>query len=129
MASWAGRMADYVPRRGHPGGPSRAHRTSLPANGPDEAGWLQPEERDWLRGALEQENRIKSNHGEYTTRQALTNGKVWLLAAIYFGVVTNLYGVSFWLPLIIEDISGFGTFVVGLLGAIPYLAGAVGMVL
>jgi hypothetical protein len=61
-------------------------------NGPDEAGWLQPEEREWLRGALEQENQIKSEHGEYTTRQALTNGKVWLLAAIYFGVVTSLYG-------------------------------------
>jgi ACS family tartrate transporter-like MFS transporter len=98
-------------------------------NGPDEAGWLQPEERTWLRGALEQENRIKSEHGEYTTRQALTNGKVWLLSAIYFGIVTSLYGVSFWLPLIIEDISGFGVFAVGLLGAIPYLAGAVGMVL
>jgi ACS family tartrate transporter-like MFS transporter len=98
-------------------------------NGPDEARWLQPEERDWLRGVLEQENRIKSEHGEYTTRQALTNGKVWLLSAIYFGVVTSLYGVAFWLPLIIEDISGFGTFAVGLLGAIPYLAGAVGMVL
>jgi ACS family tartrate transporter-like MFS transporter len=97
-------------------------------NGPDEARWLQPEERSWLRGALEQENRIKSEHGEYTTRQALTNGKVWLLAAIYFGIVTSLYGVSLWLPLIIEDISGFGTFAVGLLGAIPYLAGAVGMV-
>lgn len=82
-------------------------------NGPDEAGWLQPEERTWLRGALEQENRIKSEHGEYTTRQALTNDKVWLLAVIYFGIVTSLYGVSLWLPLIIEDISGFGTFAVG----------------
>ncbi len=98
-------------------------------NGPDAAGWLQPEERTWLRRALEQENQIKAEHGEYTTRQVLLNGKVWLLAAIYFGVVTSLYGVSFWLPLIIEDISGFGTFAVGLLGAIPYLAGAVGMVL
>jgi MFS family permease len=98
-------------------------------NGPDEAGWLQPEERTWLRGALEQENRIKSEHGEYTTRQALTNGKVWLLSAIYFGVVTSVYGVSLWLPLIIEDFSGFGVFAVGLLCAVPYLAGAVGMVL
>jgi ACS family tartrate transporter-like MFS transporter len=98
-------------------------------NGPDEAVWLQPEERDWLRGTLEQENQIKSNHGEYTARQALTNGKVWLLAAIYFGVVISLYGVSLWLPLIIEDISAFGTFAVGLLGTIPYFAGAVGIVL
>ncbi|HKZ26730.1 MAG TPA: MFS transporter, partial [Rubrobacteraceae bacterium] len=98
-------------------------------NEPNEARWLQPEERDWLRGALEQENQIKSDHGEYTTRQALTNGKVWLLSAIYFGVVTSVYVVSLWLPLIIEDFSGFGTFAVGLLSAIPYLAGAVGMVI
>jgi ACS family tartrate transporter-like MFS transporter len=96
---------------------------------PEEAGWLEPEERDWLRDALQRENRIKSNHGEYTTRQALTNGKVWLLAAIYFGVVTSVYGVSLWLPLIIEDLSGFGAIAVGLLGAIPYIAGAIGMVL
>jgi MFS transporter, ACS family, tartrate transporter len=98
-------------------------------NGSDEAGWLEPEERTWLRRALERENRIKSEHGEYTTRQALTKGKVWLLSAIYFGVVTSVYGVSLWLPLIIEDFSGFGTFAVGLLSAIPYLAGAVGMVI
>jgi ACS family tartrate transporter-like MFS transporter len=29
-------------------------------NGPDEAGWLEPEERSWLRRALERENRITS---------------------------------------------------------------------
>jgi MFS transporter, ACS family, tartrate transporter len=98
-------------------------------DGPDDARWLNPEERGWLREALERENRIKSEHGEYTTRQALTNGKVWLLSAIYFGVVTSVYGVSLWLPLIIEDLSGFGTFAVGLLGAVPYVAGAIGMVL
>jgi MFS transporter, ACS family, tartrate transporter len=96
---------------------------------PEVAGWLEPGERDWLRDALEREHRIKANHGEYTTWQALTNGKVWLLAAVYFGVVTSVYGVSLWLPLIIEDLSGFGAFAVGLLGAIPYVAGAIGMVL
>jgi ACS family tartrate transporter-like MFS transporter len=78
---------------------------------------------------LDRENRIKSNHGEYTTRQAMTNGKVWLLCAVYFGVVTSVYGISFWLPLIIEHLSGLGEFAVGLLTAIPYVAGAIGMVL
>jgi MFS transporter, ACS family, tartrate transporter len=97
-------------------------------NGPNEARWLEPEERGWLREALERENRIKADHGRYTVRQALTNGKVWLLCAIYFGVVTSLYGVSLWLPLIIEDFSGLGDFAVGLLGAIPYVTAAVGMV-
>ena len=98
-------------------------------NGPNDARWLDEEGRTWLRRALERENRIKSEHGEYTTRQALTNGKVWLLAAVYFGVVTSVYGVSLWLPLIIEDLSGLGTVAVGLLGAVPYIFGAIGMVL
>lgn len=98
-------------------------------DGPRRAEWLEQGERDWLKDALDRENRIKSDHGEYTTRQALTNGKVWLLSAVYFGVVTSVYGVSFWLPLIVEDLSGLGEFAVGLLAAIPYVAGAIGMVL
>ena len=97
-------------------------------DGPNGARWLEPEEREWMRDALAREDRIKADRGEYTTRQALLNGKVWLLSAVYFGVVTSLYGVSLWLPLIIEDLSGFGTLAVGLLGAIPYVAGAIGMV-
>jgi ACS family tartrate transporter-like MFS transporter len=98
-------------------------------NSPRQAEWLEPQEREWLKDALDRENRIKSNHDEYTTRQAMTNGKVWLLCAVYFGVVTSVYGVSFWLPLIIEHLSGLGEFAVGLLTAIPYVAGAIGMVL
>lgn len=98
-------------------------------NGPDDARWLNEGERGWLRGALQRENRIKADHGEYTTRQALTNGKVWLLSAVYFGVVTSVYGVGLWLPLIIEGFSGFGDLAVGFLSAIPYVFGAIGMVL
>lgn len=97
-------------------------------DGPDDAGWLEPGERGWLRDALERENRIKSDRGEYTTRQALLNGRVWLLALVYFGVVVCLYGFGLWLPLIIEDFSGLGEFGVGLLGAIPYFVAAFGMV-
>jgi ACS family tartrate transporter-like MFS transporter len=98
-------------------------------DGPEDAGWLEPEERDWLRNALDRENRIKSSHGEYTIRRAMTDGNVWLLCGVYFGVVTSVYGVSFWLPLITRDLSGLGDFAVGLLGAIPYVAGVIGMVL
>lgn len=98
-------------------------------NGPNDARWLESDERDWLRGVLERENRIKAERGEYTTRQALTNGRVWLLALVYFGIVMSLYGLSFWLPRIIQDFSGLGDFAVGLLGAIPFTAAAVAMVL
>lgn len=95
---------------------------------PGEAGWLEPAEGRWLEEALERENTIKRSHGGHTMRQAFASGKVWLLCGVYFGVVTSLYGISFWLPTIIEEFSGLGTFLVGLLSAIPYLAATVGMV-
>lgn len=95
---------------------------------PAQAGWLEPEEKRWLEDSLARENRIKSDHGEYTVRRAMTNGKVWILCFVYFGIVTSLYGISFWLPTIISEFSGLGDFLVGTLSAIPYIAAAVGMV-
>ncbi|BBL79845.1 MFS transporter [Rubrobacter xylanophilus] len=97
-------------------------------DGPAQARWLEPEERRWLEETLERENEIKRTHGEHTLRRAMTNGRVWLLSLVYFGIVTSLYGISFWLPTIIEEFSGLEEFLVGLLSAIPYLAAAVGMV-
>ncbi len=95
---------------------------------PAQARWLEPEERRWLEETLERENEIKRTHGQHTLRQAVTNGRVWLLSLVYFGIVTSLYGISFWLPTIIEEFSGLEESLVGLLSAIPYLAAAVGMV-
>lgn len=96
---------------------------------PEHADWLEEDERGWLRDALGRENRIKAEHGEYSTRQAMTSGKVWLLAFVYFGVVTSVYGVGLWLPLIIKGFSGLSDLLVGLLATIPYIAGVIGMVL
>lgn len=98
-------------------------------DGPRQATWLEQDERNWLKDSLDRENRIKVEHGEYTTRQALSNGKVWILSFVYFGVVTSVYGVSLWLPQIVEDFSGLGPLAVGFLSAIPYLVATVGMVL
>jgi ACS family tartrate transporter-like MFS transporter len=61
-------------------------------------------------------------------RQAFVDGRLWLLCGVYFGTVTSLYGISFWLPTIIEEFSNLNEFLVGLLSAFPYLAAAIGMV-
>lgn len=95
---------------------------------PSEARWLEPDESRWLENVLEQENKIKTAHREYTIREVLLNGRVWILCGVYFGVVTSLYGISFWLPTIIEEFSGSNELFVGLLSAIPYVAATVGMV-
>jgi D-galactonate transporter len=61
--------------------------------------------------------------------KALLDPRVWLTGAIYFCFVAGLYGVGFWLPTIISGMGVKNPLNVGILTAIPYAAGAVGMVL
>jgi predicted MFS family arabinose efflux permease len=78
---------------------------------------------------LELEYQQKKQRHNYTLLQAFVNPKVWLLSLIYFTLVIGLYGISFWLPQIIKGFSGLNNFWVGLVSAIPYLVGAIGMLL
>jgi nitrate/nitrite transporter NarK len=59
----------------------------------------------------------------------LGNGKVWLLAFVYFAVVSGLYGVSFWLPTIIKAMGVADPLRVGFISAIPWAFGVVSMIL
>jgi len=54
---------------------------------------------------------------------------VWLLSLIYFAIVMSFYGVTFWLPHIVQDFSGAGDFVVSLLSAIPWVAAGISIFL
>src|SRR6202035_5622847 len=63
------------------------------------------------------------------TWQALTSGRIWLLALVSFGVPASVYGVTLWLPSAIRSLSGLGYFSTGLVAAMPYLVTAVAMVL
>lgn len=54
---------------------------------------------------------------------------MWMLALVYFGLTTVMYGIGLWLPTLIHSVSGVGNFGIGLLSAIPYLAAAISMVM
>lgn len=96
---------------------------------PEQAEWLEPEELLWLQEKLRQEQAQKTRQKSYTLLQAFRNPKVWLLSLIYFTLVIGIYGITFWLPQIIKGFSGLGDLGVGLLSSIPYLAGAIAMIL
>ena len=95
---------------------------------PDEATWLTREERDLLAARLASDAVARPDRA-HTTAEVLKSGRVWLLALVYFTIPVALYGMGFWLPQIIKSESGGTDFDVGLLSAIPYVLGAVGMVL
>lgn len=96
---------------------------------PADAHWLTPEQRGWLS------QRIQAEHVEAQTRHgvqllaALKHPVVWLLAVVMFCCQTGSYGLTFWVPSIVNGLSGYTEFEVGLFSAIPYVAAAVGMVL
>lgn len=94
---------------------------------PADAAWLKADERDWLirEMAIEQH---QADDVHVTLRTAARSGRLWALAALYFCIVVAFYGVSFWLPQIVQAASGLGSATVVLLTAIPYVVATVGLV-
>jgi ACS family tartrate transporter-like MFS transporter len=96
---------------------------------PSDAAWLRPEERAWLDGQLKTERaQVERAGGQLTIRQSLTDGRVLALSAIYLFSVTASYGITFFLPQIIKAL-GHSNVVTGLLTAIPYTVGVIGLIL
>jgi ACS family tartrate transporter-like MFS transporter len=95
---------------------------------PAKAGWLKAEQKAWLSAKLESEHAGKKSAQHLTLGQALSSPKVITLSLIYFGFVAALYGMQFWLPQIIKAF-GFTNVQTGFVAAVPYLFGAVAMVL
>jgi MFS transporter, ACS family, tartrate transporter len=98
-------------------------------DGPAKATWLSDDQRGWLLAELEREREANSGGAAGGIWQALTSGRIWLLALVYFGVPASVYGVTLWLPSAIRSLSGLGYFSTGLVAAMPYLLTAVAMVL
>jgi MFS transporter, ACS family, tartrate transporter len=99
-------------------------------NRPAEAKFLTPEERDWIQAELLREEQQKLEQHHRSVFQTMVNSRVWLLAAIEFGVCIGIYTLSFWAPQLLKSVSGqHSNSAVGLLVMIPHLAGLVAMVL
>ena len=94
-----------------------------------EAQWLEERERAWLLDALEPKIDADTSSKPTNTFEALFDSRMWLLAVVYFGLTTVMYGIGLWVPTLIHSVSGVGNFGIGLLSAIPYLAAAISMVI
>lgn len=94
---------------------------------PADARWLTDAERTWLVSTLEAEAQA-SPDAHSDMRGALRSARLWRLAAIYFCIVLAFYGVSFWLPQIVQAFGTLPSSVVALISSLPYVVAAVGMV-
>ena len=94
---------------------------------PEDAHWLEADERDALAASLATERANREAIRHYSLGQSLSNPRVLALSAVYFGNVTCNYGLSFFMPQILQRF-GLSVTEVGWLVTIPYLIGAIAMV-
>jgi D-galactonate transporter len=89
-----------------------------------DATWLTTSEKALIARDIASEDATKAEASPLTV---LSNGRVWLLAGVYFSFVSGLYGVSFWLPTIIKSIGVTDSLHIGLLSAVPWFFGVIAM--
>jgi D-galactonate transporter len=95
---------------------------------PAQARWLTEDERSWLQGRLDAEHEHKQAAEHISIGKAFSDSRVLACAFVYFCLNAASYGVAFFLPTIVKGF-GVSNFQTGLLAALPFVFGAIGMVL
>ncbi len=95
---------------------------------PDQAKFLTEAERNWLVNTIAAERRVTEGVRTFTLWQSLYNPKVLLLSLNYLGIVTASLGMLIFIPQMIKSLGNFSNMTVGWLTMIPYICGAIAMV-
>ncbi len=103
----------------------------LLTNRPEKANWLTEAEKDIVKNDMEEDAQKMQKIGGTKNNffDAFRSYKVWVFALIYFCIVIGMYGISFWLPQIIETTITKDKLEIGLLAAIPWSCAAIGMII
>jgi ACS family tartrate transporter-like MFS transporter len=91
---------------------------------PKDAMWLAPEERQWLQSTMDAEDAAKTVSGSHSFVEGLKDRRSLIFAALYFGLVMGIYGLSLWLPSIVEAMGDLSTTQIGFIVPIPYICAA-----
>ena len=84
------------------------------------------EEREALTHRLAADARdVPSAHD--SLRPAMRDPRLWVLGLIYGCLVVAFYGISFWLPQMLQGIAHQDSSAVAVISAVPYVAAAIGM--
>jgi sugar phosphate permease len=93
---------------------------------PAQATWLTQHEKQLIFTDLEADHR-QAGPRQHAFAAALRSPRVWLLAIIYFGLVSANPTFGFWGATIITDLGVKGNVMIGLLSAVPYLVSVIGV--
>ena len=98
---------------------------------PGQVRWLSASEHAWLAEEIERDRianeRETAGASAASFRDVIGSGRVWAAAGIWFSSMSGAYGIIYWLPQVIKQISGRSDFEVTLLSALPWAALGTGM--
>src|SRR3954462_5082579 len=97
-------------------------------DGPEDATWLEPDEKRWLAGRMLEEEEVRLGHERHTVVESLKDRRVLAFGLLYFTMVVNVYGLSFWVGEIVDKVGGLSDVGKGFVTAIPYSVAIVGLV-
>ena len=99
---------------------------------PEQAEWLETEERNWLVKKLQDEKTAQesNSHSTSTIWGSVKDPLVLGLSFCYFAMVIPLYALSFFLPSIVQQMGGgeFSSLKIGVITAIPYVFASLGLI-
>jgi MFS transporter, ACS family, tartrate transporter len=88
---------------------------------PRDAKWLPDDERQWLTAELDKEKQSFGPRQKHDVWRAFARFDILLLTLVYFLSTNVTYGLQFWLPKMLQRLSGYSPLMVTLLSAIPFL--------
>jgi MFS family permease len=95
---------------------------------PEHAGWLEPEQRQWLSAKIESERRLKPRIEHPSVWRVLTNKYVLIMALVYAGASGASTSLALWMPQLVKSF-GLTDWETGLVNAVPFGIAAVWMIL
>ncbi len=93
-------------------------------DGPAQAKWLEPAQREWLARRIADERAAKEARRNYSLAETMRHPRVWLLTLVYFGQNVSGYGLVIFLPQIVSRF-GVGVGLNGVISALPFAAACI----
>lgn len=90
---------------------------------PDDARWLRADEKAWL--AAHAANRAETARGNDWS--VLKRPLVWASALLWFCLLSGSYGIIFWLPQVVKQMTTLSPLEIGLVNALPWLGNVAGI--
>jgi ACS family tartrate transporter-like MFS transporter len=90
---------------------------------PQQASWLNEQERDWVQ----RQTAGRGGTARGNDWRILRTPLVWACALLWFALLSGSYGIIFWLPQMIKQLSGLSPLQIGCVNALPWIGAMLGM--